>query len=78
MKTLVQVAIISAIGFAVFGFLVFLPAGTFDYWRGWAFIAVFAASTLIPSVYLAVTNPAALQRRSDVEIALRIEGWRVS
>lgn len=51
------------IGLLVFGLLVFWPAGTFDYWRGWAFIAVFAASTTIPSLYLAVTNPAALKRR---------------
>ncbi len=43
--------------------MVFVPAGTFDYWRGWAFIAVFAAATLIPSVYLAVKNPDALRRR---------------
>ncbi len=63
MKTLVQAAITSAIGFAVFGLLVFLPAGTFDYWQGWAFIAVFAAATLIPSAYLAVKNPEALRRR---------------
>ncbi len=63
MKILVQAAITSAIGFAVFGLLVFLPAGTFDYWQGWAFIAVFAAATLIPSVYLAVKNPEALRRR---------------
>jgi protein-S-isoprenylcysteine O-methyltransferase Ste14 len=51
------------IGLLVFGLLVFWPAGTFGYWRGWAFIAVFAASTTIPSLYLAATNPAALKRR---------------
>jgi hypothetical protein len=50
-------------GLVVFGLLVFWPAGTFDYWQGWAFIAVFAASTTIPSIYLAATNPAALKRR---------------
>ncbi|HEX7825636.1 MAG TPA: isoprenylcysteine carboxylmethyltransferase family protein, partial [Mycobacterium sp.] len=50
----------------LFVLLVFWPAGTFDYWQGWAFIAVFAASTTIPSIYLAVTNPAALQRRMEV------------
>ncbi|MFY9921440.1 MAG: isoprenylcysteine carboxylmethyltransferase family protein [Mycobacterium sp.] len=63
MKTVVQAALTSVIGLAVFGLLVFVPAGTFDYWRGWAFIAVFAAATLIPSVYLAVKNPDALRRR---------------
>jgi protein-S-isoprenylcysteine O-methyltransferase Ste14 len=63
MKTVVQATITSVIGLVVFGALVFWPAGTFDYWRGWAFIAVFAAATLIPSVYLAVKNPDALRRR---------------
>ncbi|MDT5004062.1 MAG: hypothetical protein QOJ24_1238 [Mycobacterium sp.] len=53
----------SAIGLVAFILMVFVPAGTFDYWRGWAFIAVFAAATLIPSVYLAVNNPDALRRR---------------
>jgi protein-S-isoprenylcysteine O-methyltransferase Ste14 len=63
MKTALRAVSTSVAGFAVFLLLVFLPAGTFDYWRGWAFIVVFALATLIPSVYLAVTNPAALQRR---------------
>jgi protein-S-isoprenylcysteine O-methyltransferase Ste14 len=63
MKTFVQAAITSVVGFVAFLLMVFLPAGTFDYWRGWAFIAVFAAATLIPSVYLAVKNPEALRRR---------------
>ena len=63
MKTLVQAAISVPIGLVVFGLLVFWPAGTFDYWQGWTFIAVFAVATLIPSVYLAVKNPEALRRR---------------
>jgi protein-S-isoprenylcysteine O-methyltransferase Ste14 len=63
MKTAIQAVTTSIIGFGVFLLMVFLPAGTFHYWQGWAFIAVFAAATMIPSVYLAATNPAALQRR---------------
>lgn len=63
MKTLLQAAISVPVGLAIFGLLVFWPAGTFDYWQGWAFIAVFAAATITPSVYLAATNPAALKRR---------------
>jgi len=63
MKTALQSAATSIIGFAAFLLMVFWPAGTFDYWRGWAFIAVFAAATLLPSIYLAATNPAALKRR---------------
>ena len=63
MKTIVQAAFTSAVGFIAFLVMVFLPAGTFDYWRGWAFIAVFAVATSVPSVYLAVKNPEALRRR---------------
>jgi protein-S-isoprenylcysteine O-methyltransferase Ste14 len=63
MKVARQAIASSLIGLIVFGLMVFWPAGTFDYWQGWAFIAVFAASTLIPSVYLAASNPAALKRR---------------
>ena len=63
MKIALQAIASGLIGLVVFGLLVFWPAGTFDYWRGWAFIAVFAASTTIPSLYLAAKNPAALKRR---------------
>jgi protein-S-isoprenylcysteine O-methyltransferase Ste14 len=45
------------------GLLLFLPAGTFNYWQAWIFLAVFALSTCAPSVYLLYTNPVALQRR---------------
>jgi protein-S-isoprenylcysteine O-methyltransferase Ste14 len=63
MKTALQAIASGLIGLVVFGLLVFWPAGTFDYWQGWAFIVVFAAATTIPSLYLAATNPAALKRR---------------
>jgi protein-S-isoprenylcysteine O-methyltransferase Ste14 len=63
MKIALQSATTSIIGTAVFLLMVFWPAGTFDYWQGWAFIAVFGAATIIPSIYLAATNPAALKRR---------------
>jgi protein-S-isoprenylcysteine O-methyltransferase Ste14 len=63
MKTALGAIASGLIGLVVFGLLVFWPAGTFDYWQGWAFIVVFAAATTIPSLYLAATNPAALKRR---------------
>ena len=63
MKIALQAIASALIGLVVFGLLVFWPAGTFDYWQGWAFIAVFVAATTIPSLYLAATDPAALRRR---------------
>ena len=53
----------ATLGLVAFGLLLFLPAGTFHYWQAWVFLAVFALSTWIPSVYLMRTNPAALERR---------------
>ena len=63
MKTGVQLAASSIWGLAVLGALLFFPAGTLNYWQAWVFIGVFTAATIIPSIYLARTNPAALRRR---------------
>jgi protein-S-isoprenylcysteine O-methyltransferase Ste14 len=49
--------------FVVFGSMLFLAAFTFNYWQAWVFLAVFALSTWIPSIYVLRTNPVALQRR---------------
>jgi protein-S-isoprenylcysteine O-methyltransferase Ste14 len=54
------------IGLVVFAILIFAPAGTFAYWQGWAFIAVFGLSTTIIGVYLALKDPALLERRVKV------------
>jgi protein-S-isoprenylcysteine O-methyltransferase Ste14 len=62
MKTGVQVTALSVYGLATFGLLLFLPGGTLNYWQAWVFIAVFTVVTVVPTVYLARTNPAALQR----------------
>lgn len=50
-------------GLVILGFVLFYPAGTFNYWQAWVFIVVFTVATIAPSLYLARTNPAALQRR---------------
>jgi protein-S-isoprenylcysteine O-methyltransferase Ste14 len=63
MKFAVQTLLSSLFGLVFFGLSLFLPAWTLHYWQGWTFIAVFMTSTFIPSVYLAVKDPAALQRR---------------
>ncbi len=63
MKTFAKMLLSAALGLAAFGLMLFLPAGTFHYWQGWVFLAVFTLSTWIPSVYLLRTNPAALERR---------------
>ena len=63
MKVALQAVGSSLIGLVLFGLLLFLPAGTFDYWQAWVFIAVFAISTTVLSIYLLLTNPAVLKGR---------------
>ena len=63
MKIALQTLASGLFGLVFFGVLLFWPAGTLHYWQAWVFIAVFMLATLVPSIYLAVTNPAALQRR---------------
>ncbi len=62
MKIVLQMMASSLFGLVFFGVLLFLPAGSLNYWQAWLFIAVFAVVTTIPSIYLAVKNPEALQR----------------
>lgn len=63
MKLALQTSASGLFGLVFFGAALFWPAGTFDYWQAWVFIGVFLAATLIPSIYLAVKDPAALRRR---------------
>jgi protein-S-isoprenylcysteine O-methyltransferase Ste14 len=63
MKIGLQALASSLFGIAFFAVLLFWPAGTLNYWQAWVFIAVFIAATMIPSIYLAVNDPAALRRR---------------
>ena len=52
-------------GMAVFVAFIFLPAGTWHYWQGWLFIAVFSVSTIGFTVYLALHDRPLLERRMN-------------
>lgn len=63
MNTGLKATVWSLIGLAYIGLLLFLPAGTFDYWQAWLLIAVFVAATAGPSIYWARRRPEVLRRR---------------
>jgi protein-S-isoprenylcysteine O-methyltransferase Ste14 len=63
MKTVARLTASSILGLVAFGVILFVPAGTFNYWQAWVFIAVFTVATIVPTIYLYRTNPAALRRR---------------
>ncbi len=64
MKLTLQMISYTVFSILFFALLLFWPAGTFDYWQGWVFIAVFLVGTMIPTVYLAVRYPDAFRRRT--------------
>ena len=51
------------IGSVVLGALLFLPAWTLNYWQAWVFIVVFMTSVNVIGLYLALKDPALLERR---------------
>ena len=63
MNAILRVTALGLGQIVVIGLLVFLPAGTVNYWQAWTFLAVFACAAWIPSIYLQATNPVALQGR---------------
>jgi protein-S-isoprenylcysteine O-methyltransferase Ste14 len=62
-KTIPKMLVLGLAELVVFGLLLFLAAGTFNYWQARVFLVVFALSGWIPGIYLLRTNPVALQRR---------------
>ncbi|MFZ5905678.1 MAG: methyltransferase family protein [Chloroflexota bacterium] len=63
-KATVAAVIRLALGLIVIGAMLFWPAGTFDYWQGWMWLAVLGLALAFILVYLAQRDPALLDRRS--------------
>lgn len=53
----------SLLGAIVMAVLLFISAGTIDYWQGWLFMAVFVGASAAITVYLAIKDPQLLERR---------------
>src|SRR4029078_10795113 len=58
-----QAIVQGVLGALFFVILIFWPAGTFDYWQGWLFLGIFAASTVGFTMYLAIYDRPLLARR---------------
>lgn len=59
----------SVIGTVVLFALLFIPAGTLNYWQGWAYVAVAIIASGAYTVYLAKHDPALLKRRTEAGIS---------
>ena len=58
-----QAIVQSVLGLIVFIAIVFVTAGTWNYWQGWVFVGVFSASTTSLTIYLAICDKPLLERR---------------
>jgi protein-S-isoprenylcysteine O-methyltransferase Ste14 len=63
MKLFIQAVAASLFGMVFFGVLLFWPAGTFNYWQAWVFIAIFTAVSSGPTMYWGLRKPEVLRRR---------------
>jgi protein-S-isoprenylcysteine O-methyltransferase Ste14 len=53
--------------------ILFIPAGSLNYWQGWAFIATIIPSAVVSVVYLYRHDPALLQRRMQTKEPIRLQ-----
>ena len=67
--TLANVIRTSLLGIIAAIALLFVPAGTLNYWQGWAYLSTFTLCSLAYTVYLAKHDQALLKRRTEVGIA---------
>src|SRR5215470_15825913 len=64
MQSLYVRAFLSSLaGTLIMAALLFLPAGTLNYWQAWVFMGVFTSASAAVTVYLAIHDPELLKRR---------------
>ncbi|MCR4665446.1 MAG: isoprenylcysteine carboxylmethyltransferase family protein [Paludibacteraceae bacterium] len=56
-----------ALGLLLIGLLLFLPAGTFDFWQAWLFIGVLFVPMFIAGIVLMIRQPELLRKRLDAK-----------
>ena len=65
-KLIIQTLGTFLIGAIALSILLFLPAGTLNYWQAWVFILVFMISVTVIGLYLSLKDPALLERRKQI------------
>jgi len=59
----------SIFGIIAFIALIFIPAGTFHYWQGWAYLVTWIIVGSVYTIYVAKHDPALLKRRTEAGIS---------
>jgi protein-S-isoprenylcysteine O-methyltransferase Ste14 len=56
-----------SVGLVLVAALLFIPAGTLEYWQGWTFLAVVFIPVISASFYLSKHNPQLIERRLETK-----------
>lgn len=69
------------LGVVVIGMLIFLPAGTFDYWNAWLFMGILFIPILFGGIAMMIKNPKLLKKRlkakeqqSEQNLVIKLSG----
>jgi len=55
------------LGAVIFGLLIFLPAGSFQYWQGWLMMGILFVPMFVAGLLLMVKNPELLRKRLNAK-----------
>ena len=66
------------LGLLLIGLLLFLPAGTLDFWQAWLFIGVLFVPMFFAGIVLMVRQPELLRKRLDAKEQQQEQKWVVA
>lgn len=66
------------LGLVVVGVLLFLPAGTLEYWQGWLFVGVLFVPMFVAGVVLMFRQPELLRKRLEAKEEEKEQKWVVA
>lgn len=55
------------LGIILIGLLLFLPAGTFNYWNAWLFVCLLFVPMFVAGIVMMIKSPELLRRRLDIK-----------
>ena len=78
LKLFVQALTKFLAGLLLVGLLLFLPAGTFDFWQAWLFIGILFGPMFIAGIVLMIRQPELLRKRLDAKEKQGEQKWVVA
>ncbi len=73
MKLFIQAIVKFLAGVLLVGLLVFLPAGTFEFFGGWLFMSLLFVPMFVAGIVMMLRNPALLARRLDAKEKMKTQ-----